>query len=123
METRCWYRKGLVFPLVLWLLLSTAQTWCADQTPQGSTTAGQEQTVIGQHADRPAIPENEREELRRLREELRHIKRELALLNQNLERPGVREIGAGIGYIFGLCGVAALVAAHRNKGDTRGKGD
>ena len=48
-----------------------------------------------------------------LHQELRQIKREIAALNQNLENPGVREIMSGIGYIFGLCGVAALVSARR----------
>lgn len=48
-----------------------------------------------------------------LRQELRQIKRELAMLNQNLDKPGAREVMAGIGYILGLFGVAALVANHR----------
>ena len=46
-------------------------------------------------------------------QELRQIKRELALLNQNLEKPGAREIMGGIGFILGLFGVAALVSARR----------
>jgi hypothetical protein len=55
------------------------------------------------------------EQNRKLSQELRQIKRELAALNQNLERPGVREIMAGIGYILGLFGMAALVASRRDK--------
>ena len=63
--------------------------------------------------DCPALASQVREENRRLREEVRQVKRELALLNQNLEKPGAREIIAGIGFILGLFGVAALVSARR----------
>ncbi len=47
--------------------------------------------------------------------ELRQIKREIAALRQSQEEPGVREIMAGIGYILGLCGAAALVASRRRQ--------
>nr|WP_321465694.1 hypothetical protein [uncultured Desulfobulbus sp.] len=55
------------------------------------------------------------EQNRQLHQELRQIKREMALLNQNLEKPGVREIMSGIGYILGLFGVAALVSGRRRR--------
>jgi hypothetical protein len=45
--------------------------------------------------------------------ELRQIKREIAALGQQLESPGIREIMGGIGYILGLFGVAAYVAARK----------
>lgn len=66
-----------------------------------------------QMLDCPALASQVSEENRRLREEVRQVKRELALLNQNLEKPGAREIIAGIGFILGLFGVAALVSARR----------
>ena len=66
-----------------------------------------------QMLDCPALASQVSEENRRLREELRQVKRELALLNQNLEKPGAREIIAGIGFILGLFGAAALVGARR----------
>ena len=53
------------------------------------------------------------EQNRHLNRELRQIKRELAALNQNLEKPGLKEAMAGIGTILGLFGVAAFVAARR----------
>ena len=68
---------------------------------------------LAQVLDCPALASQVSEENRRLREELRQVKRELALLNQNLEKPGAREIIAGIGFILGLFGVAALVSARR----------
>ena len=51
--------------------------------------------------------------------EIKQIKRDLAALSQQLEEPGLREILGGVGYIFGIFGVAAYVASRRqseNKG-------
>jgi nickel transport protein len=48
--------------------------------------------------------------------DLRQIKRDLAKLEQKLDQPGISQIFAGIGYIFGLCGVAAFVASRKNRG-------
>lgn len=57
------------------------------------------------------------EELRSLRQENarnnRELKREIAALHHALNRPGPRDILAGIGYILGLFGAAAFVAARR----------
>mgnify|MGYP001277066821 CR=1 FL=1 len=74
----------------------------------------EEQVAAGSPSDQcralATVVEQQNQQLHR---ELRQIKRELALLNQNLEKPGVREIMAGVGSILGLFGVAALVAARR----------
>jgi hypothetical protein len=43
------------------------------------------------------------------------IKRELAALRDDLSNPGVREIFAGIGYIFGLAGVGLYVHCRRSR--------
>lgn len=65
--------------------------------------------------DCPSLAAQITEDNLHLREELRQVKRELALLNQNLEKPGMREIIAGIGSILGLFGAAALVSARRHQ--------
>jgi nickel transport protein len=57
---------------------------------------------------------------RKVAQELRQIKREIAALGQQMAEPGLREIMAGIGYILGLFGVAAFVAA-RKKGTVERK--
>ena len=51
----------------------------------------------------------------RLGGELRRIQREVAALRADLEKPGLPEVVGGIGYILGLFGVAAFVAARRRK--------
>ncbi|MFW6055567.1 MAG: hypothetical protein ACOC9D_06640 [Thermodesulfobacteriota bacterium] len=45
--------------------------------------------------------------------DLRRIHRELAALRAELAKPGLSEIFGGIGYIFGLFGVAAFVLSRR----------
>ena len=46
---------------------------------------------------------------------LRLIRREIAALRAELDQPGIEDVLAGIGYIFGLFGVAAFVAARRKE--------
>ena len=55
------------------------------------------------------------EQYRELSGELRRIHREIAALRADLDEPGVKDVFGGIGYILGLCGAAALVAARRRE--------
>lgn len=50
-----------------------------------------------------------------LSSDLRRIHREIAALRADLDEPGMKEAFAGIGYIAGLFGVAAFVAARRRR--------
>ena len=56
-----------------------------------------------------------KEQNAKLSGELRRVHREIAALRADLGKPGVKEVFAGIGYIFGLFGVAAFVAARRKE--------
>lgn len=47
--------------------------------------------------------------------DLHRIHRELAALRAELGKPGLNDIFGGIGYIFGLFGVAAYVASRRRQ--------
>jgi hypothetical protein len=47
--------------------------------------------------------------------ELRRIQREIAALRADLDKPRLKDVFSGIGYIFGLFGVAAYVAARRKE--------
>jgi len=47
--------------------------------------------------------------------DIRRIQREIAALRADIDEPGLKEIFAGVGYIFGLFGVAAFVAARRKE--------
>ena len=54
-----------------------------------------------------------RENNSKLSDDLRRIQREIAALRADLDKPGMKDVFAGIGYIFGLFGVAAFVASRR----------
>jgi hypothetical protein len=56
---------------------------------------------------------------KRLSEDLRGIKRDIAALNQSIAEPGIPAAMAGIGYIFGLFGVAAYMASRRKNPSSR----
>lgn len=51
----------------------------------------------------------------RLNDELRRVQREIAALRADLNKPGLRDVVSGIGYIFGVFGVAAYVASRRRE--------
>ncbi|MDY6823530.1 MAG: hypothetical protein SWH68_07000 [Thermodesulfobacteriota bacterium] len=56
-----------------------------------------------------------KEQNSKLSRDLRRIQREIAALRADLDKPGMKNVFAGIGYIFGLFGVAAFVAARRKE--------
>ena len=102
MRDRQWRPLVLAGVFALVACLPTVVTFAEEQAPPPS-----------QVMDCPSLAAQVVEDNRRLREELRQVKRELALLNQNLDKPGMREIITGIGFILGLFGAAALVGARR----------
>ena len=51
-----------------------------------------------------------------LSRELRRIQREIAALRADLDKPGLGDVFGGIGYIFGIFGTAAFVAAGAGTG-------
>ena len=56
-----------------------------------------------------------KEQNSKLSNDLRRIQREISALRADLEKPGIKDVFAGIGYIFGLFGAAAFVAARRKE--------
>jgi hypothetical protein len=56
-----------------------------------------------------------KEQNSKLSGDLRRIQREIAALRADLDKPGFKDIFAGIGYILGLFGAAAFVAARRKE--------
>jgi hypothetical protein len=56
-----------------------------------------------------------KEQNSKLSGELRRIQREIAALRADMDKPGLKDVLGGIGYIFGLFGVAAYVAARRKE--------
>lgn len=90
-----WLQKLLpAMLLALWLLSAPAPARAVEQ-------AAAEPAVTSVAAD----PQ--------MAEELRRIHREIAALRADLDQPGIKEVFSGLGYILGLFGVAAFVAARR----------
>jgi nickel transport protein len=56
-----------------------------------------------------------KEQNRQLSGDLRRIQREIAALRADLDKPGVKDVFAGIGYIVGLFGAAAFAASRRRE--------
>jgi nickel transport protein len=56
-----------------------------------------------------------KEQNRHLSGDLRGIHREIAALRADMDKPNFKDIFSGIGYILGLFGVAAFVAARRKE--------
>ncbi len=82
-----------------------------EQAPEAQTTSpGQCQELVALLAEQDQ--KNSRE--------FRQIKREIAALAQEVAEPGMREILGGVGYIFGLVGVAAYVVSRNKKGGEGG---
>jgi|GEM_PF-1119126 len=87
----------------------------AQETPVGGEIQknGSESVKTQTICDISEIKEQITQQSQEFSRELRQIKREIALLRQTMEKPGIKEIFAGIGYIFGLCGVAFYFSARK----------
>jgi hypothetical protein len=93
-------QRGLMVG-VLCLFLASSPSLLLAQTPPGESS----QEVITLL----------KEQNSKLSSDLRRIQREIAALRADLDKPGLKEVFAGIGYIFGLFGVAAFVASRRKE--------
>ncbi|NLI83263.1 MAG: hypothetical protein GX443_16485 [Deltaproteobacteria bacterium] len=58
-----------------------------------------------------------------LSREMAQIRREIAALRDDMARPGIKEVFAGVGYILGLAGVAFYMHARRERLSLRKKSD
>lgn len=54
--------------------------------------------------------------------DLGRVKREMAALREEFSRPGLRDIVAGIGYIFGLAGIVLFFQSRGSRKDRGGGG-
>jgi nickel transport protein len=93
-------KKGLAVSLLCLCLAGLPGPLRAQDPPEGNATE---------------VIQLLKEQNSNLSRDLRRIQREIAALRADLDKPGLKEVFAGIGYIFGLFGVAAFVAARRKE--------
>jgi hypothetical protein len=93
-----------IMACVLWLFMAALPGSLSAQTPpeRSPSKEGAQEVVTLL-----------KEQNSRLTNDLRRIQREIAALRADLDKPSFKDVFAGIGYIFGLFGVAAFVAARR----------
>jgi len=93
-------QKGLVMGLLCFFLAGLSGPLWAQDSPD--ETAGAVIVLL-------------KEQNQKLSGDLRRIQREIAALRADLDKPGVKDVFAGIGYIFGLFGAAAFAASRRRE--------
>ena len=108
------------------ILLFISTILCGAISQAQETSAGAEIQQTGSEpiknqtiCDLSEIKEQIAQQSQEFSQEMRQIKREIALLRQTMEKPGIKEIFAGIGYIFGLCGVAFYFSARKRGSDSQ----
>jgi len=90
------------------LIVGGLSAWLMTFAVPGAAQAPEPETA-------PELATLLKEQTGKLSGDLRRIQREIAALRADLEKPGFRDIFSGIGYIFGLFGVAAFVASRRKE--------
>lgn len=91
--------------IVCWAVLSSAEEHTSVSSEEvGKVQAERESSQTS--CDLSELKELIVQQSKEFSQEMRQLKREIALTRQAIEKPGIKEIFAGIGYIFGLCGVA-----------------
>ncbi len=113
-------KTGHIFILTALLacvLFSFAQLGrAAEEQPAAPPAQGAVQTPAGGAAmDCRQLAEQLQQQKNMLTRELGQIKREIAALREDMGSPGIKEVFAGIGYIFGLAGVGLYVSNRRRK--------
>jgi hypothetical protein len=93
-------QKGILIG-ILWLFLAGLPGSLPAQTPT-EESSHEAVTLL-------------KEQNSKLSNDLRRIQREIAALRADLDKPGIKDVFAGIGYIFGMFGTAAFVAARRKE--------
>lgn len=91
--------KKIVAMIVVWAGLMSLPAAVSAQTPAEEAST-----------DLAALLTEQNQNLSR---ELRRIQREIAALRSDLDKPDLQDVFSGIGYIIGLFGVAAFMAARR----------
>jgi nickel transport protein len=95
-----------IFPVSATISAGTAESPPGGQVSppsQIASSSGDSQMALG-NCERIGVMLEEQKQF--LSGEIGRVRREMAMLRQELSTPGLRDIVAGIGYVFGLTGIA-----------------
>lgn len=106
-----------IIPAILIILnINVKLLWAQDLPTAYEIKTMESQTVESPTAcDLSEIREQIVQQSKEFSQEMRQIKREIALLRQSMEKPGLKEIFSGIGYILGLFGIAFYFGSKKNR--------
>ena len=113
-------KAGLLLLILFFLLYGWLGSGLAAQENE-TLAAGPQVSVAGQTSDCAMAVQLLKKQNHKLSRELGEIKREIAALRVSLDNPGPLKIFGGIGYILGLFGAGALVAARKKNAAGPGK--
>jgi nickel transport protein len=108
---------ALVLLCAVCLLCWNDEVWAgSDQPAQAVSEQGSPQRTEAEVVtDCRQLAELVQQQRNYLSREIGQLKREIAALRDDLGKPGIKEIFAGIGYIFGLAGVGLYI--HQSRRD------
>jgi hypothetical protein len=115
----CVTRRGFALVLILMVCLvclGARSVKAQDQTNQAAPEASSRQENATAAVDCQELAAMIQQQKSLISRETGQLKREIAALRDDLSRPGIKEIFAGIGYILGLAGIGLYV---HNRGAAR----
>lgn len=86
---------------------------------ESASTAAEPLAPTGQEGACEQALKMMQQERSQIMREIGQLRREIATLRQKISEPGLKEIFAGIGYIFGLAGVGLYVQCRKNKSNIK----
>ncbi|MBF0507315.1 MAG: hypothetical protein HQK57_00105 [Deltaproteobacteria bacterium] len=103
----------ILFALFACFIFAFANRGLAAEDQPAVPSAQSVAPVGGTATDCPQLAEQLQQQKNLISREAGQLKRELAALREDISKPGLKEVFAGIGYIFGLAGIGIYVNNRR----------
>jgi hypothetical protein len=110
--TKCGFTLLLIL-LASWACFGAKSARAQDQTGQAAPEESSRREDATAAVDCRELAAMLQQQKSLISRETGQLKREIAALREELSRPGIKEIFAGIGYIFGLAGIGLYVHNRR----------
>jgi nickel transport protein len=100
-------------------MLRAQETVLQPSGDESASTAAESLAPTGQEGACEQALKMMQQERSQIIREIGQVRREIAALRQEISEPGLKEIFAGIGYIFGLAGVGFYFQCRKSKSNIR----